>query len=162
MNYVLKKLLVILGNTSPQAIVATVLATHVAILALRAVPELSCTIASSLIWFAELGRDHLSSPNPPAPAGDITLRVIRIWTNHVAEVELPRLRLAAARIDCEVNLTVAAGVLDSSLSATESSYLGIFRRRVNHPQSRGYIFRQEQQEGLLSWRLTTATMNSSK
>jgi len=92
MNYVLKKLNSIIGNASPQAIVATVLAMHLAVLASVVVPELSCTIGSSLIWLGQLGWDQLSSPSPPTPAGDITMRVIRIWTNHVAEVELPQLR----------------------------------------------------------------------
>ena len=101
MNYVLKMPSRIIGNASPQAVVATVLATHVAVLALLAVPEMSRTIVSSLIWLGELGWDQLSSPTPPTPAGDITPRVIRIWTNHVAEVELPRLLLAVARIDCQ-------------------------------------------------------------
>jgi hypothetical protein len=129
MNYVLKKLSDIIGNASPQATIATILATHVAVLALLAVPELSCTIASSLIGLGELGWDQLSSPSPPTPAGDITLRVIRIWTNHVAEVELPRLRLAVARIDCEMEVTVIAEVWIHLPPASRQLYAVSQRRR---------------------------------
>jgi hypothetical protein len=98
MNYVLKNLGSIIGNASPQAIVATVLAMHVAVLALLAVHELGCTIASSLIWLGQLGWDQLSSPSPPMPAGDITMRLLRVWANHIIEVEVPKLPFSANKV----------------------------------------------------------------
>ncbi len=89
MNYVRNNLEIFISNAIQQAIVATVLT----ILGSLAVSELSDTIASAVSALAQLGWVQLFSPSPPTPAGDITLRVIRIWTSHVAEVELPRLRL---------------------------------------------------------------------
>ena len=89
MNYVRNNLEIFIRNAIQQAMVATVLT----ILGSLAASELSGTVASAVSALTQLGWDQLFSPSPPTPAGDITPQVIRIWTNHVAEVELPRLRL---------------------------------------------------------------------
>ena len=94
MNYVRNNLEIFIRNAIQQAIVATVLT----ILGSLAASELSDAVASPVSVLTQLGWDQLFSPSPPTPAGDITLRVIRIWTSHLAEVELPRLRHWAARV----------------------------------------------------------------
>ena len=87
MNYVRNNLEIFIRYAIQQAIVAAVLT----IVSSLAGSELSDTVASAVSALAQLGWDQLFSPSPPTPAGDITAWVIRIWTSHVAEVELPRL-----------------------------------------------------------------------
>jgi hypothetical protein len=95
MNYVRNYLEIFIRNAIEQAIVATVLT----ILGSLAVSELSDTVASAVSALAQSGWHQLFSPSPPTPAGDITARVIKIWISHVAEVELPKLRLGRGRGD---------------------------------------------------------------
>ena len=95
MNCVRNNLDIFISYAIQQAIVATVLT----IIGSLAVSELSDTIASAVSALAQFGWDQLFSPSPPTPAGDITQQAIRIWTNHVAEVEFPRLRFATASVD---------------------------------------------------------------
>lgn len=97
-----------LGNliisAGEQFLVASVQAFHAIVFALLTIPE-SISSATSL---GELAWDQLSSPGPHAPAGDLTFRLIKIWTNHVVDVELPRFRKLAAGIVsccCPKNLT---------------------------------------------------------
>lgn len=82
-------------SAGEQVLVASVLAFHMIVFALMTIPE---TI-SSATSLGELAWDQLSSPSPHAPAGDLTFRLIKIWTTHVVEVELPRVRNLAARFD---------------------------------------------------------------
>jgi len=42
---------------------------------------------------------------PTRPAGDLTFRLFRIWTNHVVDVEIPRFRNLSARIDGKLALS---------------------------------------------------------
>src|SRR6266478_596649 len=78
-----------------QVLVGIVLAFHVTVFALLTIPESISSPASlgGLAW------DQLSSPGPHAPAGDLSLRLFKIWTSHVFDVELARFRNLAARID---------------------------------------------------------------
>jgi hypothetical protein len=76
-------------------IVASVQGFHAIVFALLTVPECisSATSISHLAW------DQVSSPSPHAPAGDLTLHLIKIWTNHVVEVVVPRVRSRATQAD---------------------------------------------------------------
>ncbi|HSU90779.1 MAG TPA: hypothetical protein VLI44_04980, partial [Sporolactobacillaceae bacterium] len=78
-----------------QVLVASVLAFHVIVFALLTIPESIC----SATWLGDLIWDQFSTPCPHAPAGDLTLRLIKIWTNHVVEIELPQFPDLAARFD---------------------------------------------------------------
>ena len=75
-----------------QVLVGIVLAFHVTVFALLTIPESISSPASlgGLAW------DQLSSPGPHAPAGDLTFRLIKIWTNHVVDLEFPKLIRAGA------------------------------------------------------------------
>ena len=74
-------------------IVASVQGFHAIVFALLTVPECisSATSISHLAW------DQMSSPGPQAPAGDLTLHLIKIWTNHVVEVVVPRVHSRATQ-----------------------------------------------------------------
>jgi len=78
-----------------QVLVGIVLAFHVTVFALLTIPESisSATSLGGLAW------DQLSSPSPHAPAGDLTFRLFRIWTNHVVEVVVPQVRSRASQAD---------------------------------------------------------------
>lgn len=101
MDLLLEKLRGLIISASEQILVAIVLAFHVITFALLTIPE-SITSATSL---GELLWDQFSSPSPHLPAGDLTFRLIKIWTNHVVDVEIPRVRNLAARFDWEFALS---------------------------------------------------------
>jgi hypothetical protein len=87
-----------------QFLVASVQAFHAIVFALLTIPE----SVSSVTSLGELAWDQVSSPGPHAPAGNLTFRLIKIWTNHVVEVELPRLRNLAAHFDWKFALSLHA------------------------------------------------------
>jgi len=66
-----------------------------------------------------LAWDQMSSPGPHAPAGDLTLPVIKIWTTHVVEVVVPRVRSRAT--EAEVLLLIVAMFCRLCLSAKSFS-----------------------------------------
>ena len=88
MERFIKKLRDLIRSGGEQVLVASVMAFHVIVFALLTIPE-SITSATSL---GDLAWDQLSSPSPHAPAGDLTFQLIKFWTNHVVDVELPRFR----------------------------------------------------------------------
>jgi hypothetical protein len=98
-----------------QFIVASVQGFHAIVFALLTVPECICS-ATSLSQFAW---DQVSSPGPHAPAGDLTLRLIIIWMNHVVEVVVPRVRSRATQVD--VNLLLVGMFCRLCLSAKSLS-----------------------------------------
>jgi hypothetical protein len=66
------------------------LAIHIIGVVILASPEVNCVVVSSATSLGHLAWCQLSTPSPPTPAGDITVELIRIWWNHVLEVEIPR------------------------------------------------------------------------
>src|SRR5690348_2800300 len=82
MELLAEKIRDLIVSACEQFIVASVQGFHAIIFALLTVPECvsSATSLSHLAW------DQVSSPGPHAPAGDLTLPAIKIWTNHVVEV----------------------------------------------------------------------------
>ena len=110
MDLLLEKVRPLMIYASEQVLVGIVLAFHVTVFALLTIPESisSATSLGGLAW------DQLSSPSPHAPAGDLTFRLFRIWTNHVVDVEIPRFRNLAARCDGKLSLRL------SSLSSVPS------------------------------------------
>ena len=86
MDRLIKKLRLLIVSAGEQILVASVVAFHVIAFALVTIPE----SVSSVTSLGELALDQLSSPSPHAPAGDLTFRLIKIWTNHVVEVAFPR------------------------------------------------------------------------
>jgi hypothetical protein len=94
MDRLVEKIRLLTLSAGEQVLVAIVLAFHVIAFALLTIPESVSSVTSlgGLVW------DQLSSPSPYAPAGDVTLRLIKIWKNYVVEVELPRLRSLGLKI----------------------------------------------------------------
>ena len=111
MNYVRNNLEIFIHYAIQQAIVAAVLT----IVCSLAGSELSDTVASAVSALAQLGWDQLFSPSPPTPAGDITARMIRIWTSYVVAGVTPALRQG-----CPLHPVVQAG----SVVAAEQRALG--------------------------------------
>jgi hypothetical protein len=104
MDLLLEKVRPLMIYASEQVLVGIVLAFHVTVFALLTIPESisSATSLGGLAW------DQLSSPSPHAPAGDLTFRLFRIWTNHVVDVEIPRFRNLAARCDGKLSLRLSS------------------------------------------------------
>jgi len=92
MEFELKKLGRMIATASPRALIATLVAIHVIVVAILAIPEFNCVAISSATSLGHLAWSQLSTPSPPTPAGDITMRLIRTWSNQVLEVEIPRFR----------------------------------------------------------------------
>ena len=93
MDLALVKLGCVSSSESTQLIVVAALAIETAIVLLTtAVPDFGCTFVSFATSLGQTVWVQLSTPSPPMPAGDITIRLIRMWLNHAVEVELPRLR----------------------------------------------------------------------
>jgi hypothetical protein len=90
MEFAFKRLSRMIATTSPRALVATLVAIHLIVVAILAVPEFNCVAMSSATSLGHMAWSQLSTPSPPTPAGDITMRLIRIWSNHFLEVEIPR------------------------------------------------------------------------
>jgi len=76
-------------------IVASVQGFHAFVFALLTIPE----CISSVTSLSQLAWDQLSSPSPHAPAGDLSLHLIKIWINHVVEIVVPQVRSRAAQAD---------------------------------------------------------------
>jgi hypothetical protein len=91
MTLVLKKLSNTVTPTSPRALVALLLVIHVIAAAIIASPEVNCAAIISVKSIGHFAWSQLSSPSPPAPAGNITMKVVQMWANHFLEVEIPRL-----------------------------------------------------------------------
>src|ERR1700687_2668807 len=104
MDRLFEKVRPLMIYASEQVLVGIVLAFHVTVFALLTIPESisSATSLGGLAW------DQLSSPSPHAPAGDLTFRLFRIWTNHVVDVEIPRFRNLAARFDGKLALSLSS------------------------------------------------------
>jgi hypothetical protein len=100
MDRLFEKVHPLIIRASEQVLVGIVLAFHVIVFALLTIPESisSATSLGELVW------DQFSTPSPHVPAGDLTFRLIKIWTNHVVDVELPRFRNLAARFDWKLAL----------------------------------------------------------
>jgi hypothetical protein len=90
LKFVLKKLGRVIAIASPRVLVALLVAIHVIVVAILAVPELNRLAIFSASSLGHFAWSQLSSPSPPTPAGNITMDVIRIWSNHFLEVEVPR------------------------------------------------------------------------
>jgi hypothetical protein len=88
MDRLIEKLGPLIIGTCEQVLVASVLAFYLITFALLTIPE-SITCATSL---GQLVWDQFSTPNPYLPAGNLTFRLIKTWTNHVVDVELARVR----------------------------------------------------------------------
>src|SRR5271167_4678215 len=82
------------ATASPRALVATILTIHVIVVVLLAVPEFRFAAVTCTTSLGHIVWNHVFSPSPPTPAGGITMSVIRSWSNHIIEVEFPRLRQA--------------------------------------------------------------------
>jgi hypothetical protein len=95
MNFAIKNLSRIVATASPRALVATLVAIHMIGVVLLAFPEVNSALMSYATSFRHFAWSQLSTPGPPTPAGDITMKVIRIWWNHVLEVEIPRFAMFA-------------------------------------------------------------------
>src|SRR6266481_8877663 len=95
MELLVEKIRHLIVSASEQFIVASVQGFHAIVFALLTVPECisSATSISQLAW------DQVSSPSPHAPAGDLTIHLIKIWTNHVVEVVVPQVRSRATQAD---------------------------------------------------------------
>jgi hypothetical protein len=91
MKLALRRLSVVLASAGPRALVAILVAIHVIVIAMFAVPMVNTVAISSASSLGHLAWSQLSTPGPPTPAGDITMKLIRIWWNHFVEVEIPRL-----------------------------------------------------------------------
>ena len=98
MDRLLEKLPRLITSGCEQALVAIVLACFVIAFALLTIPD----SISSFTSLCELAWDQLSAPSPHAPAGDLTFRLIKIWTNHVVDLEFPKLIRAGASEDAAV------------------------------------------------------------
>ena len=90
MNFALKKPGGVIAIASPRALLAMLVAVHLIVVAILAVPELNRVVMCSASSLGHLAWSQLSSPNPPTPAGNVTMSLIRIWANHLLEVEMPR------------------------------------------------------------------------
>ena len=82
-----KKLRTLIIRAGEQILVMSVTALHLIICALLTIPD--SVSASSL---TDLVRDQFSTPSPRAPAGDLTFWLLKIWADHIVELELPRFR----------------------------------------------------------------------
>ena len=104
MDLVFEKVRPFVTYVGEQVLVGIVLAFHVTVFALLTIPESisSATSLGGLAW------DQLSSPSPHAPAGDLTFRLFKIWTNHFVDVEIPRFRNLAARFDGKLALSLSS------------------------------------------------------
>lgn len=102
MDRLIEKLRRLIISACEQVLVASVLAFHVITFALLTIPEsiASATSLGDLIW------DQFSTPSPHLPAGDLTFQLIKIWTNHVVDVELPRFADLATRFDSNLALSL--------------------------------------------------------
>jgi hypothetical protein len=86
-----KKLRTLIIRAGEQILVASVLAFHLIAVAILTVPDsLSVTSLADLVW------DQFSTPSPHAPAGDITFELLKIWADHIIDVEIPRIRSISA------------------------------------------------------------------
>ena len=104
MDRLLKELRTLIVRAGEQILVASVLASHLIAVAILTIPDsLSVTSISDLVW------DQFSTPSPHAPAGDLTFRLLKIWTDHIVDVELPRFRNIS---------TIAARIFTAYLSKT--------------------------------------------
>jgi len=90
LNFAPKKLDRVIAIANPRALVAMLVAVHLILVAILAVPELNRVVTCSASSLGHLAWSQLSSPSPPTPAGNITMSLIRIWANHLLEVEVPR------------------------------------------------------------------------
>jgi hypothetical protein len=96
MDYALEKLDRIIASARTQVIVAAVSAiVAVIVVAFLSAPEFLDAVISIVTSFLQFAWDYVTSPNPPMPAGDLTMRLIRLWSLHIVEVEFPRLREVA-------------------------------------------------------------------
>ncbi len=104
MDRLSQKLRNLIISVSEQFLAASVQVFQAIVFALLTIPE-SISSATSL---GDLAWDQLLSPGPHAPAGDLSFRLIRIWTNHVVEVELPQFRNLAVRFDWQSALNLSS------------------------------------------------------
>jgi len=82
-----KKLRTLIIRAGEQILVASVLAFYLIVIAMLTIPDsLSLTSLSDLVW------DQFSTPSPHAPAGDVTFKLLKIWADHLIDVEIPRIR----------------------------------------------------------------------
>ncbi len=85
----------------PRALIAIMLTIHVMVVVLLAVPAFRCVAVSCTTSLGHIVWNHVSSPSAPRPAGDLTMSLIKLWSNHILEVELPWLRQKAERFSWE-------------------------------------------------------------
>jgi hypothetical protein len=104
MERLAKKVRILIVSACEQFIVASVQGFHAIFFALVTIPECICSVTS----LSQMAWDQVSSPSPHAPAGDLTLPVIKIWTNHVVEIELPRFRNLVVRFDWQSALILSS------------------------------------------------------
>jgi hypothetical protein len=91
MDRLLKKLRALTVRAGEQILVASVLAFHLIAVAILTIPDsLSVTSLGDLVW------DQFSTPGPHAPAGDVTFKLLKIWADHIIDVEIPRIRSISA------------------------------------------------------------------
>ena len=69
-----EKLRILIVSACEQFLVASVQGFHAIVFALVTIPECVCSVTS----LSQLAWDQVSSPSPHAPAGDLSLPVIKI------------------------------------------------------------------------------------
>ena len=91
MDRLFKKLRSLIIRAGEQILVASVLAFYLILVAMLTIPDsLSLISLSDLVW------DQFSTPSPHAPAGDVTFKLLKIWADHIFDVEVPRIRCISA------------------------------------------------------------------
>lgn len=106
MNCALKKLITSISSGASRDLVALLLGLQLIILALLAIPMVSSAALPLASSIAQMAWDQFSTPSPPSPAGDLTIGVLRMWSRHVVEVELPRIRDFMARVTCTIDFAI--------------------------------------------------------
>jgi hypothetical protein len=111
MDRLVEKLRPLIISACEQILVASVLAFQVITFALLTIPQ-SVSVASlvDLVW------DQFSTPSPRAPAGDLTFRLLKIWTDHVIDVELPQFRNLFQRLAAQESAASASRPATQTLS----------------------------------------------
>jgi len=149
MDRLFEELRTLIRSAGEQVLVATVLAFYVIVFAILTIPE----SISSVTSLGELAWDQLSSPSPQAPT-DLTFRLIKIWTNHLVDVQVPRLRYLTTRFDWKLAFSLRS--LERPLDRARTSQRSLLVRLgsiTSAPAGQAYrridpIVRQERMERL--------------
>ena len=87
MDRLFEKLRSLIIRAGEQVLVVGVKTLHLITFAILTMREpMSAASLGDLIW------DQFSTPSPPAPAGNLTFWLLKVWTDYIIEVELLRFR----------------------------------------------------------------------